>query len=409
MSVGTFLSPCGSLEEAAMKARTIALLVLAFAVAVVPHAIFATLWFGGGGLQAPAMPQFAGGGFAQDRAIQPVQPEPFFGGPVLALPQDRARTNEELKGLRGPVVQAREVRISGPHTQGNLTVFLIHGPDTMQDQKIIPLQGALEQHLAVVHEGAVRIDNRAGVPVFVQAGDIIKGGNQDRVLPYDYLITSGRQNLPVNALCVEAGRSRPRGNEISHSFQTSTEQLPGKKLHLAARGHSQAAVWDGIRQTQHALSRNVGGSVQAPQSQTSLQLTLEHQRVRQAVQTYFDKLAALPVAEKDVIGMAVAINGEIQGVDLYASSSLFREMWPKLLRSSAVAALAEQRAGASATPPTVEAIERFLGSAEQAAGGRQTHADGTLVLCQEAAGSILFDTCDPARQNLVLHRSILAK
>src|SRR5207244_3618136 len=119
------------------------------------------------------------------------------------------------------------------------------------------------------------------------------------------------------------------------------------------------------------LARNVGASVQSPQSQTSLQLTLEHPLVDQSIQPYITKLAPLPVQEKDVIGVAVVINGEIQSADLYASSALFRELWPKLLRASAIAALAEQQAGAKVAAPPVETLQRFLGTAEIAPDGRQ--------------------------------------
>ena len=42
-----------------------------------------------------------------------------------------------------------------------------------------------------------------------------------------------------------------------------------------------------------------------------------------------------------VIGMVVAVNNQIQSADIYASSDLFRELWPKLMRANAVAALAE--------------------------------------------------------------------
>ena len=79
----------------------------------------------------------------------------------------------------------------------------------------------------------------------------------------------------------EAGRSRPRGNELSSSFEVSSAQLPTKALKLAAlHRRSQQDIWNGVSQTQASLTRNLGASVLAPQSQTSLQLTLEHPRVR---------------------------------------------------------------------------------------------------------------------------------
>jgi len=387
-----------------MKLRRMALIGVALLVAVAPHAFFGVLYFGGDSL--PRLGRHGdvrvvngGGGFIQ------LAPADAF----APAPQENASSPEELRGLRGAVVPVREYTIIGPHSHDNLSIYLIHGTDTLKGQRVMPLQTALAQNKALVREGAITIDNFAAVPVFIQAGDIIKGGNQDRTLPYDHLVAPGVQQLPLNAFCVEQGRSFPRGNEISHSFQTSTEQLPGKKLHLAARyRQNQNDVWNGVRDVQVALARNVGGSVQAPLSQTSLQLTLEHDRVQRALASYFDGLAAQAMQEKDVIGVAVAINGEIQSADVYASSSLFQELWPKLLKANGVAALAEKK-GAAAAPPSADTVKQFLLRAEKATECRQATIGGTLVLRQEGSQALMYDTCDRGQQNLVVHRSFLAK
>src|SRR5207253_3175518 len=122
----------------------------------------------------------------------------------------------------------------------------------------------------------------------------------------------------------------------------------------------------------------------------------------------FETLAPVP-AGKQVIGVAVAINGQFQSADIYGSSSLFLDLWPKLIKANAVAALAEQQPGAPGAVPTVEAAQKFLADAAAGTECSRKQNQGTLVLRQESAGLLLFDTCDPTRQNLVLHRSILAK
>jgi len=112
----------------------------------------------------------------------------------------------EVQRTRGAVLASTDYDISGPVTQGNLSVYLIKGPDTLKRQRVLSLQNAVTQNLAVIHAG-LTIDNRANVPIFIQAGDIVKGGTQDRTLPYDMLVPAGAQNVPLMAFCVEAGRS----------------------------------------------------------------------------------------------------------------------------------------------------------------------------------------------------------
>ena len=47
--------------------------------------------------------------------------------------------------------------------------------------------------------------------VFVQAGDIVKGGRQDRVFSQDLVLKPRSGRVPIDAFCVESGRWRQRG------------------------------------------------------------------------------------------------------------------------------------------------------------------------------------------------------
>ena len=315
----------------------------------------------------------------------------------------------ELPRVRA-FVPASDYVLSGPHGHGNLAIYLIHGEDKIPGQKIMTLQEGLDQGLAVVHDtgATLRIDNRANVPLFIQSGDIVKGGNQDRTLPSDMLISARKSQVPMNALCVESGRSFPRGNELSASFQTSNEQLPGRTLRLAAIGNQQAQVWSNVQALQANLARNVGGSVQAPASATSLQLTLEHPRVQRAVQDYLADLANVANGKNDAIGYAVVINGNIQSADVYASSALFQKLWPKLLKASAVEAIAERQPGARPAP-TARDVQAFLAAAEKGQPAAAPNGNRGMSVRLETARQLLIDTCDPAQDFAVLHRSVIAK
>ena len=387
-----------------MKPRTIALLGGAIAVGLILQVALVVML--AGNLLAPRP---ANNGFA----VAPPGPVMFMPDAMIVPPGQPAAAVawEELPQVRGQAAATSAYQVSAPVSHANLSVFFIRGENAPQQQKFITLQEAVTQNLAVVHDTgfSLTVDNRSNLPLFIQGGDIVKGGNQDRVLPYDYLIPAGAVRSPVSAFCVESGRSFPRGDELSSSFQVSSAQLPTRSLKLAALyRRSQNDVWNGVSQTQTNLTRNLGASVQSPRSQTSLQLTLEHPRVQQAAQAYVDKLSVLP--EKDnVIGFAVAINGKIQSADVYASSDLFRSLWPKLLQASAVAALAESPAGAAVEPPSTEALQGFLAAAEKGQAQRQVVAGRVQLIRQETAQQVLFETCDSGQGNLVVHRCFLAK
>lgn len=335
---------------------------------------------------------------------------PDFQMPDAPVGVDQPIATEEVANLRGNSIGPKDYTLSGPHTHGNLAIYLIHGRDTIQTP-ILTLQEGIEQNVAVVRQTQghlLAIENRGRMPLFIQSGDLVKGGTQDRVLPNDLLVSANSTGT-ITALCVESGRSFQRGNESSTSFGSATEQLPTRSLKLAANRRSQADVWNNVQALQANLARNTGGSVQAQQSQTSLQLSLEHQRVQDAVQSYLAPLGSVVEEKNDVIGYAVVVNGKIQSADVYASSGLFLKLWPKLLRASAVDALAARQPNAAFEVPAEKNLQAFLANAEQGQPSRTQSGGRSVTIRHDSATTLLLDTCDTAQQNVVLHRSYLAK
>jgi len=72
----------------------------------------------------------------------------------------------------------------------------------------VPLQEAMERKAVIVHETSevneLSIENVSqSEEVLVQAGDIVKGGRQDRVLAVDLIMPAGSGKMPIAAFCVE--------------------------------------------------------------------------------------------------------------------------------------------------------------------------------------------------------------
>ena len=106
--------------------------------------------------------------------------------------------------------------VSGPYTHKNLTIFLLHGAGQSQGRAPLTLQEAMKRKQVVVREtgdvNRLTIQNRSNQDVFVQAGDIVKGGQQDRVLALDLIVPPKSRRIPIEAFCVEQGRWSRRGN-----------------------------------------------------------------------------------------------------------------------------------------------------------------------------------------------------
>jgi hypothetical protein len=308
-------------------------------------------------------------------------------------------------------VQAQsDYRVSAPYTYKNLTIFLIHGKDATSKKNIITLQEALKLKLFKVYETSdvneLSVENTsAQFDVFIQSGDIVKGGKQDRVLAISIIIPARSGRVSIEAFCVESGRWEKRKGEDAQQFSSSEERIVSKDLKVAANGaRSQQEVWSKVAEAQKNLSAITGVDVTANASGTSLQLALENRRVAATTEEYVKKLAALTSGKSDVIGYAFAVNGEINSADVYVSNHLFNKLWPRMLKAAAVEAVAEgNRTSANAPAPKPASIEAFLSDAAKGEAKERSTSGKSKVITREADGNTVYEARD--KSDAVIHRN----
>ena len=350
-------------------------------------------------------------------------------------------------GVSGGSARADDqiTRVSGPLVHENLAVYFVHGKGAVGPVPLSLQEALAKGHVQVVETGQVnelQIENTGSEAVFIQAGDIVKGGRQDRVLTVSLLLPSKSGRVPIASFCVEQGRWSPRAGEDHARFSSAREAMPSREALLAmaapppvrtpearpAQGASQGPniaaaqrvrepdetaskqreVWDQVAATQKKLARGVGATVASPQSTSSLQLSLENEKLKEARGAYIKALQGAGEKDADVIGYVVAINGRLSVANIYPSNALFRKMWEKQLAAVVTEAIGEKVGAASASaPPPAPAATEFLNAAEQgksfervlAAGMRQEVRDADKSLYNEARGA----------DGKWIHRSYLAK
>lgn len=326
-----------------------------------------------------------------------------------------------LPGLRRTPVpnktelQLSNYRLSGPYQHENLTIFLIHGPDQPDSRMFTPLQEAMKRKVVIVHETSdvneLAIENvSTSEEVFVQAGDIVKGGRQDRVLAVDLIVPANSGKMPIAAFCVEQARWSRRGSEQADHFTLTEMMVSTKQLKLATRREaSQARVWSEVDTAQAKLSAGVASDVRSHLSESSLQLAQENDRVQESAAKYVDKLLSIIDDSRDVIGFAFAINNNLNSADVYASSVMFKRFWPRLLKTSAIEAVAERMSDETGEVVSISGTGEFLVESEQGAETLNEVTIRTHLLRREAEKSIFFETRDMAHGGGWIHRSYLTK
>lgn len=324
------------------------------------------------------------------------------------------RRADHVEATPAGKLAAADMSISGPYTHGNLSVFLIHGKGSPSHGNYVTLEEALARKKVVVHEtgsvNTLEVENLSDDEVFIHAGEIVKGGQQDRMLASDMILTPKSGRVPIDAFCVEHGRWSQRGDEKSDEFASSGYYVPDKETKLAAKSEGdQGKVWSNVEKAQRKLSANLSADVASPESETSLQLTLENRYVHENAEEYMAALEGIVEGKNDVIGYAFAINGKLNSADAYASGTLFRKLWPALLRSSAVEAIAESEGSTQSAAITREDVRAFLTEAIAGEASARVLNERNRLLTSESEKYIVFETRDTKSDSAWVHRNYLVK
>jgi hypothetical protein len=358
-----------------------------------------------------------------------------------------------------PEARSEEQRLSGPYTHDNLAIFLVHGKSA-EGPVPLTLDEALAKGKIKVHEtgtvSELTIENDGDEEVFVHAGDIVKGGKQDRVVTSSLIMKGKSGQVPLTVFCVERGRWSARGGEDVQQFASAKEMMPSREAKLAMRavpvpeaaapeiaeqaqdlasggsaaalnldqranhiyrhsGHvdanarpsPQAEVWRSVSNIQSALSGNLGETVAASESETSLQLALENEKLAAAQKAFVDALASAGEKDGDVVGYVFAVNGRINSGDIYASNALFKKLWPKLLKAAATEAIGAAKSLPKAIDPTAAAVDLFLAEAAAGKKSEMPSIDGQRLETREADATLDYVTARGSGE--VVHRNVLAR
>src|SRR5207237_5551834 len=118
----------------------------------------------------------------------------------------------ELYGAR---MTKNPLVVSGPYTHGNRAIFLFHGSDEIDGGGYTSLTEAFEKKHVLVHEtgtvGELEVENLSETfDIFIQAGDVLKGGRQDRIVAIDFIIPALQGRIRIPDFCGEIVQWRKR-------------------------------------------------------------------------------------------------------------------------------------------------------------------------------------------------------
>ena len=142
-----------------------------------------------------------------------------------------------------------------------------------------------------VNELAIR--NLSNQDIYVQAGDIVRGGDQDRMISVDFIVPPKSGRMPIAAFCVESGRWSKRGNEEQQLSAALTTQLHRRISNSLPNGsNSQEAVWKNVNcGAREVEAQYQGREVADGASASSFELSVETAKVKETTEEYIKALS----------------------------------------------------------------------------------------------------------------------
>jgi hypothetical protein len=345
-------------------------------------------------------------------------------------------TRARAKGSR----RGGEWTVLAPVSYKNLTIFPVRGADVAGSDAYITLdEGTKAGTVSITEKGAqsatqrgeivhpnsahrsaarqqnVSLDsgasvnelalvNRSGKKLLLLAGEVVVGGQQDRIVQEDRVIPPVSVPVALNVFCVEHGRWTPRTAGYNGGGSNSERSVvapytaaspgggPAKFSSLGAVAHpklrgaaqdkkAQGEVWKEVSENNARLG--------TANTTDTYQEVYASKKVVAQVDDYVRTLER-EVLQPGVVGVVVARNGRAVWADVFASQRLFASYWPKLLKSYVVDAMGEYKSDAR---PTIEQASAYL-SAREGVVSATTQAGVYQLVKTEQAAYAVFELRD---------------
>lgn len=247
----------------------------------------------------------------------------------------------------GTAWDSKELEIGNPITIGGVTVYPVideEAPKHFTFQTVSLSDAMMTGQLSVFetsseHINAVQMVNTGKAPVYVMAGEVIRGGRQDRMITDDIIVPPHEQPLMVQVHCVE----KDRWSDAAGTFRYG--------------GRAEYALWSALEN---------GGD---QESTWSVVAALNAQRGASATGayvslggpewvTYRQQLRSALSDADQVVGAVVAHNGTLVHAEMFGDPNL-----AAISRAVALDGYARDGVAMGATTETLpdeEVVEAFL-------------------------------------------------
>ena len=245
---------------------------------------------------------------------------------------------------------APRVRVGRSISRKNLTIFPLLTEEEITPAEYVPVGTAIRTgagRVTEISEGGsvpkLAIENLGVIPVLIIDGEDLIGARQNRIANLT-ILAPGMKTIPIPVSCVERGRwgyqsgTGKSAREFSESPDVMFHQARAQKMKdvtrsladFGTRMSDQGGVWNAI-----GIISNKLGYISPTHA---IRDVYENQK------NHIDDYLNGVEPQKGQIGAIFAINGCAAGVEIFDSAETLGTYLPKIVRSYALDALANQTA-----------------------------------------------------------------
>lgn len=233
-------------------------------------------------------------------------------------------------------------------TYKNLRLYPIYAKEDFAESgkqygKYLSLEKALKDDKVSVSEKSMEaqgsdevnklfVENLSSDTVLLLAGEVVKGGKQDRTLAKDVVLPPGKGKVDLDVFCVEQGRwtekdeNRAAGkpNEEKKFKQVTSMVKPSVRKNATVE-KEQTKVWQKVEEANVKAGNQSGTS-----AYTAFDENTDYRQQEREYLEFFRR--NLPDDER-LLGVLAVTGDRVIGCDVFATRQLFLNAWGNLLPS----------------------------------------------------------------------------
>lgn len=298
----------------------------------------------------------------------------------------------------GPMpAPAAGYKVLNPIVRGNLALFPVVAAKTFDTSQLLTLDEGIRSGQVTISENGARpamlhpgqrgtvrnagaqvnrlvLYNDSSRPLLLLAGEIVTGGQQDRVIGSDRIVPAKTGPIDLSVFCVEPGRWTGETPE----FGSLKGQMAQPEVRAPAMvDKDQQAVWDNVGRANAKAAAQLSTTESVTVSgMTSYAKVFDSAPVKQVINNYggldTEQSALKELRAAGASGVIIAVNGRVLWADLFASPDLLAKYWPKLFNSYVAEAVTAGRGSGS---PSLERAQEWI-----------AHLDGTHEVAETEPG-----------------------